>query len=228
MSFKAIIFDLDGTLIDSLEDLCNAANRVLKKNNFPTHEMEEYRYFVGEGVVALITRALPDEIKNEDIINSCVGEFREEYRKNWNIKTKPYEGIAEMLDLITLRGLKMAVLSNKPDYFTKKCVAAFLPNWKFDRIIGQRDDVPKKPDPAGAKEIAEYLAVSPSEIIYVGDTPIDMETAIAAGMLPVGVLWGFRPEDELKRSGAHRIIQKPEEIIEVIDHSTDGISKTDF
>ncbi len=218
MSFKAIIFDLDGTLIDSLEDLCNAANRVLKKNNFPTHEMEEYRYFVGEGVVALITRALPDEIKNEDIINSCVGEFREEYRKSWNIKTKPYEGIAEMLDLITLRGLKMAVLSNKPDYFTKKCVAAFLPNWKFDRIIGQRDDVPKKPDPAGAKEIAEYLAVSPSEIIYVGDTPIDMETAIAAGMLPVGVLWGFRPEDELKRSGARRVIQKPEEIIEVIDH----------
>src|SRR3989304_3835543 len=121
MSFKAIIFDLDGTLIDSLEDLCNAANRVLKKNNFPTHKIEEYRYFVGEGVVALITRALPDEIKNEDIINSCVGEFREEYRKNWNIKTKPYKGIAEMLDLITLRGLKMAVLSNKPDYFTKKC-----------------------------------------------------------------------------------------------------------
>lgn len=221
MSFKAIIFDLDGTLIDSLEDLCNAANRVLKKNNFPTHKMEKYRYFVGEGVVALITRALPDEIKNEDIINSCVGEFREEYRKSWNIKTKPYKGIAEMLDLITLRGLKMAVLSNKPDYFTKKCVAAFLPNWKFDRIIGQRDDVPKKPDPAGAKEIAEYLAVSPSEIIYVGDTPIDMETAIAAGMLPVGVLWGFRPEDELKRSGAHRVIQKPEEIIEVIDHSTE-------
>ena len=218
MSFKAIIFDLDGTLIDSLEDLCNAANRVLKKNNFPTHKMEAYRYFVGEGVVALITRALPDEIKNEDIINSCVGEFREEYRRNWNIKTKPYEGIAEMLDLITLRGLKMAVLSNKPDYFTKKCVAAFLPNWKFDRIIGQRDDVPKKPDPAGAKEIAEYLAVSPSKIIYVGDTPIDMETAIAAGMLPIGVLWGFRPEDELKRSGAHRVIQKPEEIIEVIDH----------
>lgn len=221
MSFKAIIFDLDGTLIDSLEDLCNAANRVLKKNNFPTHKMEKYRYFVGEGVVALITRALPDEIKNEDIINSCVGEFREEYRKSWNIKTKPYEGIAEMLDLITLRGLKMAVLSNKPDYFTKKCVAAFLPNWKFDRIIGQRDDVPKKPDPAGAKEIAEYLAVSPSEIIYVGDTPIDMETAIAAGMLPVGVLWGFRPEDELKKSGAHIVIQKPEEIIEVIDHSTE-------
>ncbi len=221
MSFKAIIFDLDGTLIDSLEDLCNAANRVLKKNNFPTHKMEKYRYFVGEGVVALITRALPDEIKNEDIINSCVGEFREEYRKSWNIKTKPYEGIAEMLDLITLRGLKMAVLSNKPDYFTKKCVAAFLPNWKFDRIIGQRDDVSKKPDPAGAKEIAEYLAVSPSEIIYVGDTPIDMETAIAAGMLPVGVLWGFRPEDELKKSGAHIVIQKPEEIIEVIDHSTE-------
>lgn len=218
MFFKAIIFDLDGTLIDSLEDLGNATNRVLMKNNFPTHKMEEYRYFVGEGVDTLITRALPDEIRSKEIINSCIREFREDYRKNWNINTKLYDGITEMLDLIALRGLKMAILSNKPDYFTKKCVAEFLPKWKFERVIGQRESVPKKPDPAGAKEIAECLAVLPSEIIYLGDTPIDMKTAIAAGMLPVGVLWGFRPEGELKKSGAQRVIQKPQEIMEVIDH----------
>ncbi|MBM4055656.1 MAG: HAD family hydrolase [Planctomycetes bacterium] len=218
MSFKAIIFDLDGTLIDSLEDLGNATNRVLLKNNFPTHTMEDYRYFVGEGVVALITRALPEEIRDEATINACVGEFREDYRKNWNIKTKLYEGIAEMLDSVTLRGLKMAVLSNKPDYFTKKCVAEFLPKWNFERVIGQRDNVPKKPDPAGADEIAEHLAILPSEILYLGDTPIDMKTATAAGMFPVGVLWGFRPEDELKRSGAQRVIHKPQELMKVIDH----------
>jgi len=216
MTFKAIIFDLDGTLIDSLEDLGDATNRILKRNNFPVHTLETYKSFVGEGVTKLITRALPPEKRSEGIISLCVKAFREDYRKNWNVKTKPYEGIPEMLDIVAGRGLKMAVLSNKPHEFTKKCVTEFLSKWAFDEVIGQRDSVPNKPDPGAAREIAETFNISPSEFLYLGDTPIDMKTALAAGMYPVGALWGFRSAEELKKSGAKKLLSKPQDILKLL------------
>jgi phosphoglycolate phosphatase len=217
MYYKAILFDLDGTLLDTLEDLGNAANRVLYKYGFPTHTMDNYRLFVGDGVVTLMNRALPEDKRNNDTIQICVKTFREEYGKSWNVKTRPYDGVAEMLDALTAGGLKMAVLSNKPDEFTKLCVTEYLPKWAFDIVLGQRNSLPLKPDPACALEIAKCLDVPPSHFIYLGDTAIDMKTAVAADMFPVGALWGFRTERELLENGAQALIKRPQEILTILN-----------
>ena len=220
MHFKAILFDLDGTLLDTLEDLGNAANRVLEKYDFPTHPLDTYRYFVGDGATVLMKRALPENKRNDDTIGVCVQTFREEYGKSWNVKTRPYDGVPEMLDALTAGGLKMAVLSNKPDEFTKRCITEFLPKWNFDMVLGQSNLMPLKPNPKGALEIARCLNVIPSHFIYLGDTAIDMKTAIAAGMYPVGALWGFRTEKELLENGAQALIKRPQEILTLLDLSS--------
>ncbi|MBE7447161.1 MAG: HAD family hydrolase [Planctomycetia bacterium] len=217
MHFKAILFDLDGTLLDTLEDLSNAANCVLAGKGFPIHTPDTYRYFVGDGVTKLMNRALPEDSQDDDTIRACVQAFLEEYGRNWHVKTRPYDGVAEMLDALTENGLKMAVLSNKPDEFTKQCVAKFLPDWTLDMILGQNNSVPLKPDPAGAKEIVRYLNISPSNFIYLGDTAIDMKTAVAAGMFPVGALWGFRTGKELRENGAQALIKRPKEVLSLLN-----------
>jgi phosphoglycolate phosphatase len=216
MTYKAILFDLDGTLLDTLEDLGNSVNRVLARRGFPTHTLNEYRYFVGDGTAMLISRALPQGKRNDENIRTCLKEFSEDYGWSWNVKTRPYEGIPEMLDALTERGLKIAVLSNKQHEFTKRCVADLLPNWTFGVVLGQRDAVNRKPDPAGAVEVAERLHIPPAEFLYLGDSAIDMRTAIAAGMFPVGVLWGFRSAEELKEGGAQALIERPLEILNLL------------
>jgi phosphoglycolate phosphatase len=216
MPYKAIIFDLDGTLLNTLEDLADAVNRVLVGRGFPMHTLDEYRYFIGDGTAMLITRALPEEQRNDDTIRACLEDFRQDYARNWNVKTRPYDGIKEMLDALTVRGLKIAVLSNKPHEPTKRCVVDLLPNWTFDVILGQRDAVYRKPDPAGALEVAERLNIPPADFLYLGDSAIDMKTAIAAGMFPVGVLWGFRSAEELLENGARALIKRPLEILNLL------------
>ena len=225
MYYKAILFDLDGTLLDTLEDLGNAANRVLDKYGFPTHTMADYRYFVGDGVVTLMNRALPEDKRNNDTIQICVKTFREEYGKSWNVKTRPYDGVPEMLDALVTHGLKMAVLSNKPDEFTKLCVTEYLPKWAFDIVLGQRNSLPLKPDPSGALEIAKWLDVPSSHFIYLGDTAIDMKTAVAADMFPVGALWGFRTGKELLENGAQALIKRPQEILTLLDLTSRSINE---
>ena len=220
MFFKAIIFDLDGTLLDTLEDLGNAMNSILAKNNLPTHNIDTYRNFVGDGVEMLVTRALPCDKTNSDAIRTYTRAFRDEYDRGWNVKTKPYDGIGELLNELKLRGLKIAVLSNKPDIYTNRCVSEFLPNWKFDMVLGQQDSFPKKPDPAGAIRISKYLKITPENIIYLGDTATDMQTAIVAGMYPVGALWGFRSEKELQENGAKALVKKPQDILEILSFKT--------
>ncbi len=217
MPFKAVIFDLDGTLLDTLEDIAGATNRVLKEKSFPTHKLDAYRYFVGDGSKMLITRALPEDKRDEDTVLTCFKMLIKDYGQNWKINTKPYEGITEMLDVLKARGLKMSVLSNKPHEFTKRCVTEFLSNWSFDVVLGQRDKFPQKPDPAGAIKIARQIDMLPSDFLFLGDTAIDMKTAIAAGMFPVGALWGFRPLKELQESGARALIKKPIEILNLLD-----------
>jgi len=217
MPFKAVIFDLDGTLLDTLEDIASATNRVLKEKSFPTHKLDAYRYFVGDGSKMLITRALPEDKRDEDTVFTCFKIFIKDYGQNWKINTKPYEGITEMLDALKDRGVKMSVLSNKPHEFTKRCVTEFLSNWSFDVVLGQCDKFPQKPDPAGAIKIARQIDMLPSDFLYLGDTAIDMKTAIAAGMFPVGALWGFRPLKELQESGARALIKKPIEILNLLD-----------
>ena len=217
MLYRVVLFDLDGTLIDTLEDISNAANRVLATQGFPTHPLDIYRELIGEGAVRLITRVLPQEKRDADTVQTCLEAYWNDYGQNWNVKTKPYVGIPEMLNALVVRGLKLAVLSNKPEEFTQNCVRELLPNWTFDAVIGTSDRVPSKPSPVGALEIADRLSIPSEKFLYLGDTGVDMRTAIAARMFAVGVLWGFRGRKELEREGARVLIEQPLDILGLIN-----------
>lgn len=217
MKFKAAIFDLDGTLINSLEDIADSLNGVLAKNGFPPHNLEQYRYLVGYGVKQLVEHGIPAGHRQNETVEKCLAEYREAYRHNWNVKTKPYDGITKMLEALAGSSVKMAVLSNKADDMTKVCVQQFLPDGQFEIVMGQRDGVPRKPDPTSALMIAEQLSVSPDEIAYFGDTSVDMQTATASGMYAVGVLWGFRSRQELEENGAKFLCEMPSQILSVFD-----------
>lgn len=213
MSFKAVVFDLDGTLLDTLDDLADSANRVLAGCGFPVHPVAAYRYFVGDGLLILIERILPESKRTPAVIQRVAAEFKEDYSRNWHVQSRMYDGIDVMLDGLEQAGLQLAILSNKPHEFTCLCVEQMLPLWTFDPLLGARPDVAKKPDPAGAIEIATRLQLDPAEILYLGDTATDMKTAIGAGMYPVGALWGFRTAEELKQSGAARLIESPPQLL---------------
>ncbi len=216
MRFDAVIFDLDGTLLDTLEDIADSANSVLARHGFPQHPLDDFRYFVGDGVRKLTRRVLPESARDDATVDKMVKEFRREYDANWNNKTTVYAGVSEMLDGLTSRGLQLAVFSNKPEYFTQKCVTELLGAWSFAIVMGLCERVPPKPDPLGAFDIAKRLGLEPHKIIFVGDTSIDMKTAVAAGMFPVGALWGFRTADELQLSGAQAIIENPEDVLSLL------------
>ncbi len=210
MRFTAILFDLDGTLIDTLEDIGDAMNHVLAEVGLPTHSMDKYRYFIGNGIDELVRRALPDHIRGKKMIRQAVLDMQDEYNRRWARKSKPYPGVASLLDACLSQGLKIAIISNKPDGPTQDMVEYFFPSRRMFSIVqGARRDVPKKPDPTGALMIAEQLGVDPAECILVGDMPVDMRTARAAGMYPVGALWGFRSGDELIAGGARLLAHQP-------------------
>ncbi|HVC93599.1 MAG TPA: HAD family hydrolase [Pirellulales bacterium] len=213
---RAIVFDLDGTLLDSLADIGETANSVLARLGFPVHALGEYRRFVGEGVAVLFHRALAAGRRTDEIIAHCISEFQIAYGRNWNVHTKPYMGIPELLDSLAERGLKMAVLSNKPHEFARRCVEHYFPA-RFEVVFGERDGVPRKPDPAAAFEIAQRLGIAAREFVYVGDSAVDMETALNAGMRPIGAAWGFRSVDELNAAGAGAIISQPLELLSFLD-----------
>lgn len=216
MKFKAVIFDLDGTLLDTIDDLANSMNAVLERAGYPIHTAEIYKYFVGNGMRNLVKRALPDSKRDDKTIDHVLAEMKQEYGKRWDEKTCPYNGIPELLDKLSEKGLKLAVLSNKADEFTKLVVAKFLPQWHFEAVIGEGNGVPKKPDPAGAKMITKQLDIKPEEILYLGDTNVDMITATSAGMYAVGVLWGFRKADELIEGGARLLIPIPAALLDIL------------
>jgi phosphoglycolate phosphatase len=218
MLWKGVLCDLDGTLLDTLADLSHAMNRVLKQMGFATHSTNAYRRFVGNGALILVKRALPENRAGEDLVRSCLDAFLREYGENWMVRTRPYEGVPAMLDALTKRGLKMAILSNKRDEITKISVRELLSKWTFDAVVGQREDVPLKPDPTAALEIAERLNIPPEEFAYLGDSAVDMETAGAAGMFPVGALWGFRSGDELVAGGARVLIREPIDLLDVLEN----------
>ena len=216
MTFKAIIFDLDGTLLDTLSDIGNAVNRVLSRHGFPTHAMDAFRRFIGDGATALMARALPETHRDEATVLACYDDFREDYRQNWNIHTCPYDGISGLLDFICGQGIRLSVLSNKPHDMTVKCVDALLGSWPFEIVFGHRPEVPKKPDPAGALEIAERMGVLPSDCMFVGDSGIDMITARLAGMPAAGACWGFRPKEELAENGADLLLRHPSDLMALL------------
>lgn len=214
--YAAVVFDLDGTLLDTLEDLGDAVNRVLADRGFPVHPMDAYKYFVGDGSAVLIERALPESVRGSDVHRDCLAAFMADYDRSWKVKSRLYDGIPEMLDDLTALKIDMAILSNKSHGFTVNCVRDMLSKWQFKAVFGLRDDVPRKPDPAGAMEISRLLGANPDRMLYLGDTAIDMQTAVSAGMFPVGALWGFRTREELLENGARALIQHPRELLRLI------------
>ncbi len=218
--FKAVLFDLDGTLLDTLMDLALSMNRVLEKNGMPTHDVDRYRYFVGNGANILVKRAVPEKKKKETrLLERLYKEFLTDYAHNWDNNTRLYKGVDKMLDGLVERGLRLAVLSNKPHDFTRLCIKRYLSKWPFDIVLGDRPGIPRKPDPAGALEIAKTLDIATDSFLYLGDTSIDMITASKAGMFPVGVLWGFRDRAELEESGAKTVISQPEQILQLFSQT---------
>ncbi|MBL8850491.1 MAG: HAD family hydrolase [Planctomycetaceae bacterium] len=232
MPIRAVIFDLDGTLLDTLADVAAAANAALRDCGFPEHPLPAYRMLLGGGVHRLFADALPAGAGTPEQIERCVAAFGRHYRRMWNETTRPFTGIIELIDGLHRRGLKLAVLSNKPHEFTRECIAAHFGAddaaatgtssslgasiGPFLFVVGQRAGVPVKPDPASAMEIADALGVSPADVLYLGDTSIDMQTARRAGMRAVGVLWGFRDRAELERAGAEVVIATPEELLTLL------------
>jgi phosphoglycolate phosphatase len=216
MKFKGVIFDLDGTLVNSLEDIADSMNTILQNHNFPIHSLQSYKHFIGNGIRNLVYKTVPDENRNETTINECYDLMIEEYRTNAINKTKPYDGITGLLDELVSRNIKLAVFSNKADEFTKNIVHTLLPEWKFEAIVGFSVDAHKKPNPFVALQISQKFGVSPEEIIYVGDSGVDMQTANNAGMYAVGALWGFRTKEELTSNGAMYLINKPWDLLKIL------------
>lgn len=218
-NYRAILFDLDGTLLDTLDDLGDSINRALVRLGFPTHDREAFRYFVGEGARMLVERALPEDRRDPATAETMLKLYREEYRNGWNIKTCIYEGVPEMLDALHERRLVLGVLSNKPHDMTVQCVQGYLARWPFRVVFGQRDHVARKPDPQGALEAAGLMQATPAETLYLGDTATDMDTARAAGMYAIGAAWGFRPVEELIQHGANAIAAHPRDVLEILDRT---------
>ncbi|MBL3520144.1 HAD family hydrolase [Aliarcobacter lanthieri] len=214
MQKNTVIFDLDGTLLDSIEDIAVSMNKVLESLNLPIHDIKDYKYFVGSGVDVLVENALgkfSKEIKDE-----AIKRFKIEYDGKLHSKTIPYEGIYELLDELKKLNYNLAVLSNKPHEFTVSYVNHFFKDYGFKEVHGQKDNVPKKPNPQAAIEIAKSLNAPCEKVFFVGDTKVDMQTAKSANMLAIGVLWGFRDEQELREFGADFIVKTPLEIVNII------------
>lgn len=209
---KAFIFDLDGTLIDSLADLATAVNRMLIEKGYPARNISLFPEFIGDGMKKLVERALPEEARDTAIIDACVKDYQRHYDACWHDQTRCYGGMAEALVQLKARGMRLGCISNKPDRFTRLCCDHFFPAGTFDVVFGQRDSVPRKPHPAAALEAAKVLNLSPNEIAYVGDSGIDMAFATASGMRAVGVSWGFRSTQELRQNGADVIVSDPAEL----------------
>jgi len=212
MKYKGLIFDLDGTLLDTLQDLAEAANATLTHFGFSVHPKDSYRYFVGEGLHTLVQRILPDSATETDI-KELMEKFGEIYATNWNAHSGPYPGILDMLQSLSDAGMQLAVLSNKPHKFTEICVDTLLPDCAFSFVYGKRDGIASKPDPVGALEIAEKMDLSVEEILYVGDTATDMQTGNRAGMKTIGVEWGFRTREELEENNAWKVVSTPAEVV---------------
>lgn len=215
MKFAAVIFDLDGTLLNTVEDIAFAMNLVLTRNNFPTHDVTEYRYFVGGGLTNLVYQTIPESARKPELINQYLEQVMEEYTKCLDSKTKPYAGITQMLDELSTKHITLAILSNKDHRFMDEVVATHFAKWSFKVVFGARANIPTKPHPQSALEIAQIMQLEPKQIVYVGDTDVDMQTATRAGMYAVGAAWGFRTKKELLDNGAKLIIQHPIELLQL-------------
>jgi len=216
VTIKALVFDMDGTLLNTLEDLADSTNSVLAKHGYPIQDTQNYRYFVGSGARELILLALPENARQEETISTLLADYKTHYDSNWANKTHLYTGIHDALQQAANLGLKLAILTNKPQPFADLCVQHFLADIAFDIVQGQVDGVPHKPDAAMSSLVTNALQIQPNEVLYFGDSNVDMLTARNAGYHSVGVTWGFRPEQELREAGAQHMIHHPSDITQLI------------
>lgn len=205
-----VIFDLDGTLLDTLEDLYRCGNHILDLHGHPTHSKEAYRYFVGNGIRKLIERALPVKYRDPQYIERLFREFLDFYDIHKMDYTKPYSGIVELLEYLQNRGIQMAVASNKAHEAMDELMRHYFPFIQFVAVLGHRPGVPPKPSPEIIQDILKISGEKITETLYVGDSAVDMETARNAHLKKVGVLWGFRDKPELETSGADYFLESPD------------------
>ena len=210
---EAIIFDLDGTLTNTLDDIADSMNYALQMNGLEPHPVDAYRYMVGNGARILAERAVGER---KNLLDAVYESYMERYKDHAADKTCAYEGTTELLKVLSQRGIKICVLSNKPHRDTITVINHYFPDIHFDAVQGQIEGVPVKPDPAGAFALAEKLNVDPSDFAYLGDTKVDMTCAVRAGMHPFGALWGFRDADELIKAGAEILLKSPPELLAYI------------
>ena len=212
---KAVLFDLDGTLTNTLDDLADATNYALSTYGLPVHEVDAYRYFVGNGIPKLIERALPEDKRDEETFSKVKSKFFEYYNVHSMDKTRSYDGVPEMVRAVKSLGYKTAVVTNKDETAAVKILEKLYPDC-FDCIIGASDDIPKKPDPTCAFAAMKKLGVTPEECVFIGDSCVDVQTGKNSGAYDVGVTWGFRPRSELEQYGATAIIERPDEFIPLL------------
>lgn len=213
---KLVIFDLDGTLLNTISDLGNAANYALEQSGYPTHSLVSYPFFVGNGVSRLLERVLPEEARNQSTVDRLKARFMEYYDVHNTDLTEPYKGIPELLESLMRMDIKVAVASNKYQAAVDKLIHHYFPKIKWSSINGQKDDVPVKPDPSIVFNILSKIPTPKSEVLYVGDSGVDMETARRACIDSVGVTWGFRPIKELREYHADHIVSRPVEILSLL------------
>lgn len=211
----AVIFDLDGTLLNTLGDLWAATNHALEVRGLPPHSMEEIRQFIGNGIRLLICRAMPEGTPEAEI-DAALDDFKAYYAAHIHDRTVPYDGIPQLLTALRKRGVKVAVLSNKIDSASQQLIEYFFPG-KTDVVFGEHVGVPRKPDPTSCRMVMQQLGVQPEQVLYVGDSGTDMQTAKNAGLYAVGVTWGFRSKEVLLEYGADILVHRPEQILQILD-----------
>ena len=219
MIYRAAIFDMDGTLVNTIEDLADSVNEMLEHFNLPTKTVDEVRLAVGNGAMKLMERTalLGDKATDEKFLIEALNFYDGCYKRRLTNKTKPYDGIIEFLAELNAKKIPLGICTNKQHFAAVEIAEKILSPIKFDAVIGDERGKPKKPDPTNALAIAKKFNVKPAEVAYFGDTSVDVQTAINAGFFPVGVTWGFRPESELVESGAKLIVHHPSEILNLIE-----------
>lgn len=217
MNIQAIIFDLDGTLIDSISDIADTANQVMINHNYPIHDPSSYVNWIGNGALKLLKRAVPDNT-SEEYLHALLQEYLEIYERNCTNKTCLYQGINRILNYFNEQNISISILTNKTQEITMKVFENYLSDWKFDFVLGQINGYPKKPDPGRAIEIAKRLNCKTKEMLFIGDSVTDIRTGIAAGMIPVGVTWGYGRENSIVDAGAKYLMKDTKELLEFIKY----------
>lgn len=213
---QLLIFDLDGTLLNTIGDLAACCNTMLEARSLPTHSHEEYTTYVGNGIGKLVERALPEHLRSAEYVAEAKAEFVKLYTENIAVHSEPYKNIVELLKKLKAQDVTIAVASNKFQKGTEKLVAHYFEGINFAAVLGERPNIPLKPSPQIVRDILQITSFTPDKALYIGDSATDMLTAAAAGVESVGVSWGFRPREEIVEAGAKYVVDNPLEILDLI------------